>query len=388
MRLIRGLLQGGPSHLRSIDWLLVLAAIVLLTLGLASIYSVELSYQTGSFLNIKKQIAAVVIAVVVGVVVTLSNYKLLRNYSLVLYLVGVVLLVSLLIFGSSIRGATGWFSIGQISFQPVEFMKVALVVSLATYFSQRARRLFGLREFIESGWIAAVPVVLTVMQPDMGSAFILFGTWFILILFAGIRMRYVLLFLVVGALLGVLAWNFVLYEYQQARILTFLDPGFDPLGQGYNVTQAIIAIGAGGLFGRGLGFGTQSQLKFLPESQTDFIFAVIAEELGFFGVLLVLSAFVLLFYRLFAQTKIARDNFTTYLILGVASVFFLQVFVNVGMNLVMFPVTGVGLLGSIFFINHSICHPKKDQIYGMRVCGWYLIVRFVRRATTQWKRAC
>jgi rod shape determining protein RodA len=181
------------------------------------------------------------------------------------------------------------------------------------------------------------------MQPDFGSASVLMGMWLLFVLFAGIPWWYMLVMGGVGVGMFILSWNYFFAEYQKARIMTFLDPSLDPLGQGYNVTQAIIAIGSGGWFGSGLGFGTQSQLKFLPESQTDFIFSVIAEELGFFGVTLLLLAFFVCFFRLWQKIRIARDDFTAYLVVGVGAVFFLQFFVNVGMNLGVFPVTGIGL---------------------------------------------
>lgn len=327
---------------RGADWLIVLSAFVLLLFSFAAIYSVDLS-RGGELLNVKKQLIAAVIALLIALFFATSNYKLLRNYSFVLYVIGILALVSVLVFGTTVRGSRGWFVFDWVSIQPVEFMKFALIVSLATYFSQRARAPFFAREFFESLLIAAIPIGATLLQPDLGSASVLAGIWFCTALFAGMRARFFVPFFVALAGLFFLAWIFFFAEYQRARILSFLNPAFDPLGQGYNVTQAIIAIGAGGIFGRGLGFGSQSQLKFLPESQTDFIFAVIAEELGFFGVIVLLGAFLLLFQRFFTHIKLARDSFTAFLAIGIASAFFLQIFVNIGMNLGLFPVTGIGL---------------------------------------------
>jgi len=312
-------------------------------LGLSAIYSVELSQATGDFLNVKKQLIAMGIGGIVFFILTLSNYKSFQNYSLVFYVISCSLLLVVLFFGNTIRGSTGWFVVGPVSFQPVELMKVSLVVALATYFSRKARRPFAMRSLLQSGLIAAVPITLVMFQPDFGSASILFGLWFVIMLFAGLPWRYIGLMIISGVGMFYLSWNFFFAEYQRARILTFLDPSLDPLGQGYNVTQAIIAIGSGGLFGSGLGFGTQSQLKFLPESQTDFIFAVIAEELGFIGVSLLILAFALMFWRVWRMARRSQDDFTAYLLLGAGSIIFLQFFVNVGMNLGIFPVTGIGL---------------------------------------------
>jgi rod shape determining protein RodA len=330
-------------QLRGLDWALVLAVFGLVLLGLSAIYSVELSQDAAQFVHVKKQIAALILGIGVFLFVVPSNYRLLQNYALVLYLVCLVLLIGVLLFGETIRGATGWYVIGPASFQPVEFMKIALIISLSAYFARRGKRPFDLRGFFQSAGMTLLPVVFVMLQPDFGSAAVLVGIWCFYLLFSGMPWKYVLVLVFVGVLMFALSWGFFFADYQKARIMTFIDPSTDPLGQGYNVTQAIIAIGSGGWFGSGLGFGTQSQLKFLPESQTDFIFAVVAEELGFFGVGLLLLAFCLVFYRLSHGALRASDDFTAYLLLGIVSIFFIQFFVNVGMNLGLFPVTGIGL---------------------------------------------
>lgn len=328
--------------LRGMDWLLTFAVVALVLFGLAAIYSVALSHPDSDFLDVKKQLIAAAIGGTLFVLVTLSNYRLLRNYSIALYVVGILLLIGVLLFGTTIRGTTGWYAVAGFSFQPVEFMKVALAVALASYFSQRARKTAGLRELVESGVIAGIPAGLVMLQPDLGSALLLLGMWGITLLFAGLKRRYVILLALLVTVTAVGSWQF-LQPYQKDRILTFLDPSRDPQGQGYHVIQATIAVGAGGWLGSGLGFGTQSQLKFLPESQTDFIFAVIAEELGFLGVCLVLGAFVLLFARLQYHASSTRDDFTSFLLIAISAVLFVQMFVNVGMNIGMLPVTGITL---------------------------------------------
>ncbi|MFA4845948.1 MAG: rod shape-determining protein RodA [Patescibacteria group bacterium] len=331
------------GQLRSADWLLLLSVFTLLLLGFAAIYSVELSQSASAFVHIKKQLIAAFVGVVVFLFIALSNYKLLQNYSLALYCLCVSLLGLVLIAGETIRGSTGWFVLGGVSFQPVELMKVALIITLSTYFARRAVRPLRLRSLWQSGLIALLPVALVLLQPDFGSASVLLGTWFVFLLFVGMPWRTIASVLLLLAVLFGMSWFFLFEDYQQSRIMTFFDPSVDPLGQGYNVAQSIIAIGSGGWLGSGLGFGTQSQLKFLPESQTDFIFAVIAEELGFLGVMIVLMSFTFLFYRLGRHAVSAHDDFTSYLVLGCGTVFFLQFFVNIGMNLGLFPVTGIGL---------------------------------------------
>lgn len=330
-------------QLRSADWLLFLCVFTCVLLGLAAIYSVELSQEGSAFIHVQKQGIAIVLGSIAFVMLALSNFTLLQNYSLVFYVFCVCLLLSLLIFGETIRGSTGWFEFGLFRFQPVELMKISLVITLASFFTKRTLHPFSWKIFLESAAIVLVPVSLVLLQPDFGSASILLGVWFLFLLFAGIPWKYIGLLVLTLGIAFSLSWQFLFADYQRARIVSFLDPQADPLGQGYNVTQAIIAIGSGGWFGRGLGFGTQSQLKFLPESQTDFIFAVIAEELGFFGVSVLLAAFGFLFFRLGRHVSFAGDDFTRYLLLGAGSIFFLQFFVNVAMNLGLFPVTGVGL---------------------------------------------
>jgi rod shape determining protein RodA len=198
------------------------------------------------------------------------------------------------------------------------------------------------------------------MQPDTGSAAVLLGLWFILLMVTGVRWRYLGVIMLTAIVLVSILWFGMFADYQKARIMTFLNPAIDPLGSGYNVTQAKIAVGSGGVFGRGLGFGSQSQLKFIPESQTDFIFAVIAEELGLLGVALVLGLWVLIFYRLARAAKRARDDFGQFVLLGILIIFFIHIFVNIGMNIGLLPVTGISLpflsyggsfvLVSMFFI--------------------------------------
>ena len=212
-------------------------------------------------------------------------------------------LIGVLFFGATINGTTGWFQVWHLSFQPVEFTKIVLVLVLAKYFSERARRQIGWREIFGSGFLTLIPAGLVTLQPDYGSALALVGLWVILLFFAGLKWKQALILVGLAVVVGLIAWFGIFGEAQHERFLTFVDPDRDPLGRGYNVTQAIIAVGSGQFFGRGLGFGSQSQLKFLPESQTDFIFAVIAEELGFIGVILILAAFFF-FYRLFVWSNI------------------------------------------------------------------------------------
>lgn len=324
------------------DWALLVAVVALVVVGVVMVWSVALSRDPVDTRSVIKQLVAAGGGLILLFILAASNYRLLKNYALLIGGVAAALLILVLFFGETIRGTTGWFSVAGWSFQPVEFAKFALVIFLAKYLSDHPRALFGFREFLVSGMVAGAFILLVLLEPDLGSALVLIIIWVGLLALARIQKKYLLL--LVGGLVAaaVVAW-FFLAPFQQERILTFIDPGRDPLGRGYNVTQAVIAVGSGGLFGRGLGFGSQSQLRFLPESQTDFIFAVIAEELGFVGVVVVLGFLLLLLNRLIRIARGATDDFTVFLTLGILLIFTAQVVINIGMNLGVMPVTGLGL---------------------------------------------
>lgn len=334
--------QPFSSKLPRLDWLLMLAVFFLFSIGIAAITSVSLS-RAGSYAFVSKQLIALVLGIGFGSVAVMVNYQIFRAYARMLYVLGVVLLAGLFLFGTTLNGTTGWYILGGFAFQPVELMKLALIMELARYFADEARSPFTWREFFGSGLRVAIPAGLVLLQPDLGSAMLLIGIWAIVAFFAGMQWRQIgLLFAVMG--IGVtLGWFVFFKDYQRDRILTFLNPTSDPLDTGYNIVQAQIAIGAGGLIGRGLGGGSQSQLRFLPESQSDFIFAVIAEELGFLGVMIIFASFALLLYRMLVIARKSRDHFATHLVLGAFALFFIQLLIHVGANLAMMPATGIPL---------------------------------------------
>lgn len=322
-------------------WLTV-SACVLVAFGFAAIFSVELSRGSENVF-LQKQMIALGIGVVIAFALSAMNYHALRHYARAFYVGGVVLLVLVLFLGRTLNGSTGWFVVGGFAFQPVELMKMALMMMLAFYFSERAKRRFGWRDLVMSAGYVAVPVALLMVQPDLGGAALLVGTWAVMVLFAGIRPSQVLALCGGVAVVVVLGWFLVFKPHQKDRILTFFDPSRDPLVTGYNVIQAKIAVGSGGLWGRGLGDGSQSQLRFLPESQTDFVFAVIAEELGFVGVLLLFLACMVLLWRMLSIGRMTRDTFGAYLCIGSFSVLLVEMMVHVGANLSLMPATGVAL---------------------------------------------
>ncbi|MFA6533869.1 MAG: rod shape-determining protein RodA [Patescibacteria group bacterium] len=323
--------------------MLALSAFLLVCFGLVAIYSVTLSGEGANWDLLTRQLVAVALGLGLFFGLAFFDYQLLQSYARWLYGFGLLILTAVLIFGSSLRGTKGWFVIGGWSFQPVEVVKIVVIIFLAYYFSRQSRPLNQLKYFIISGLGVLAAFALTILQPDFGSGLILFFLWLGVVLVIGPRWWHLALLLVAGLAVFLLAWNFAFAPYQKDRIRTFLDPAADPLGAGYNVSQSMIAIGAGGWTGQGLSLGSQSQLRFLPEAQTDFVFAVIAEELGLLGVLLLLGLWSLIFWRLFVIARRCHDDFSLFLILGIILLFLIHLLMNIGMNLGLAPVTGITL---------------------------------------------
>lgn len=341
--------------LKNYDWVLTIVVFILAAVGLAAIYSVDLS-RGEELVYFPTQLIALGIGLVIFITASSMQVSFYRSIAKPAYILALLLLLVVLFFGVTIRGTTGWFRVAGYSFQPVEFAKVALAIFLGWWISRHGRRFDRWQFVFTSGFITALPVVLVMLQPDLGSALVLAGVWFTLLFLTGTKKRYIIALVGVLILVSVLSWMFLLKDYQKDRFLTFVDPERDPLGAGYNVTQSIIAIGSGQLQGRGLGFGSQSQLHFLPEAQTDFIFSVIAEELGFVGVFVVLLLYFILLWRLIKIARQANDDFTAYTSAGIASLFFIQIVFNIGGSTGLLPVTGVTLAflsygGSSLIIN-------------------------------------
>ncbi len=327
---------------RSFDWQLFTAVILLILMGLAAVYSVDLSRGANLF-YFKKQLFALGIGLVLLFVASISQHTLWRYLAKWWYLFSFLLMGSVLIFGQTVRGTKGWFSFFGLSFQPVEMAKIGLILMIAYIISRFGRRFDRALFFFGTGIVTLLLIGLTMLQPDLGSAVLLGVIWFGMVWAVGARRLYLVLLTAGIILLAVSGWFFFLKDYQKNRLANFVNPGRDPLGSGYNVNQSIIAVGAGKIFGRGLGFGSQSQLRFLPEAQTDFIFSVIGEELGLAGVVAILVLFGLVFWRLLLIIQKSDDDFVAATSTGILILFFAQLFTNVGANLGLLPVTGVTL---------------------------------------------
>ncbi len=330
-------------YLKNFDWILFFSVALLSCLGLIEIYSIALGQETLDLLNFQKQIIFVCLGIFFLFLFSFIDYNFFKNSNKYLYLIGIASLIAVLFFGTTINGAKSWFNFGNFSLQPVEFIKIILIIFLANFFSSKSIKIRGKKQLIYSGLGTLVFIFLVFMQPDLGSVIILFLVWFSMILVTGFNKKYFISIILMLIILFSGMWAFYLKDYQKERILTFINPDINSLDGGYNVSQAIIAVGSGGLYGRGIGFGSQSQLKFLPEAQNDFIFAVISEELGFFGVLLIFFFFFVLFSRCISITKKINNDFGIFLILGAVGLIFIEMFINISMNVGILPVIGISL---------------------------------------------
>lgn len=320
-----------------IDWVAFGAATLLALLGLLTMNSF-----TAEDPFFVKQAIIVVLGVGVFFIAASIDWRFLRRSGVAAALLGIVLvpLIVLIAVGTVTKGARSWFDLGFFALQPVEFVKLALIIALAKYFSRRHIEIRNIRHILVSGAYAFIVFALVALQPDFGSAIIIFLIWLGMVLLSGISRTH--LFAVIG--IGVVAfaglWLFGFQDYQKQRIMTFLHPLADIHGAGYNAYQSTVAVGSGELLGKGIGYGTQSKLRFLPEYQTDFIFAAFAEEWGFVGVVLAFGLYSLLFWRLLASAKQGASNFETLFALGILCYFVAHFTLHVGINVGLLPVTG------------------------------------------------
>ncbi len=325
------------------DWLAVIPVAFLLASGLIAIYSLSLDVDKTGFSNFDKQIIFLALGIGVFIIFSFVDYRLWKSWSGALYAIGILLMLAVLVFGKDIRGTSGWFVIGPFRLQPAEIMKLFLILGLASYFSRFQTRQIGLKQIGISFVYVLIPAALAAFQPDMGSALVMLVIWFGMLFLTGVKSKYILGTIGVGVLILLVGWNMILQDYQRQRINSFFNPEGDPLGSGYNVIQSMVAIGSGGISGKGLGHGSQSQLNFLPEKHNDFIFASIAEESGLIGVALILGLFWLLLFRMKRTMDVSRDNFGRLIVGGVIVLLFFQAFINIGMNLGIVPVAGLSL---------------------------------------------
>lgn len=321
----------------SIDWIAFGAALLLAVLGALTMNS----FQAADPFFVR-QVIWILAGVVVFFIAAKVDWRFLRRGSVAAAVFGIVIvpLLVLVAVGTVTKGARSWFDLGAFALQPVEFVKLALIIALAKYFSRRHIEIANFRHILVSGAYAGIVFVLVALQPDFGSAIIIFLIWLGLVLLSGISRIHLFTVIAVGAVAFSGLWFFGFQDYQKARILTFLHPLADIHGAGYNAYQSTVAVGSGELLGKGIGYGTQSKLRFLPEYQTDFIFAAFAEEWGFVGVVLLFILYGVLFWRIIAAAARGASNFETLFALGVLCYFGAHFLLHVGINVGLLPVTG------------------------------------------------
>ncbi len=370
-------------RVRDLDWSILIMVIMLAASGLLAIYSIEIQHETSAGYFLRQSIWSI-LGVVLFLIAFFIPRKAIHNLAYVMYGLGVALLFVPILLNSG-GPVSRWIMIGSVGLQPSEFMKIFLLIALAKYFADHKRRLATIKELMTPFAMTFVPTVLVLIQPDLGTALVYFGILIVIIFWAGISPLYFFLllapalsmiaafqtlsfFLWMGLIIVVLyfsnlpfwtkVFNFsinvvlggitnllwaLLKPYQQQRILSLFDSEADPLGAGYQVSQSLTAFGSGGPFGKGLGEGTQTHLKFLPEQHTDFIMTVIGEEFGFIGVLVILTLFYLLIAKLINQAYNVKFRFDSVILIGIASILIFHVFVNLGMIAGIMPVTGIPL---------------------------------------------
>lgn len=333
------LLRTIKIYLREIDIPLLFLVLALCIISIVNIYGIGGS----DYSLFKKQIIFIIIGLVLMTLFSFFNYRYLKNNSLpvlLLYLASLFLL-ALTFYFRSIRGTNSWLILGDLTFEPAELTKLCLIILMAKYFSQRHVHIYQFRHVIISGLYFIIPALLMINQPDLGSAIILSLIWVSLLFAAGINKKHFAALILIGAVISSGGWMFVLKPYQKARIASFLDQGSDPLGSGYNLIQSKIAIGSGFWFGNGIGEGSQTDLGFLPEPHNDFIFAALAEQLGFIGGITVLGLALVLIYRILLIGATTTANFGKLFSVGLAMFVFTHVFISAGVNVGLLPVTGL-----------------------------------------------
>lgn len=323
-----------------IDWILFLAVLPLLGAGLITMNSF-----TGDGNFFLKQFIWIIISISLFFGLSFVDFRFLRRtwVSVALFIFSCGLLVILFSIGQVTKGAISWFHIGGLSFQPSDPIKLVIIIILAKYFSRRHIEIANIRHIFVSGFYTFVVFALVLIQPDFGSAIIIFLVWFGMVLVSGISKKHLLGMTLLGLVSFGLLWGFVFQDYQKNRVKNFINPLADIHGTGYNAYQSAIAVGSGQTLGKGVGYGTQSRLKFLPEYQTDFIFAAYAEEWGFIGVIILFCFFGIVIWRIVRNSMRGATNFEILFGSGVAILIIVHFIINIGMNIQLLPVTGTTL---------------------------------------------
>ncbi|MFA5997731.1 MAG: rod shape-determining protein RodA [Candidatus Paceibacterota bacterium] len=332
------LIQEVFSRKTSMDWVLLFTTLTVAFFGL-----ITMNAFMGENAFFEKQLISLAVAVGAFFVATRVDTDMLKrtNVLVTLFIIMSALLIILFGLGHVAKGAQSWFKFGTFAFQPADAMKLLLILILAKYFSRRHVEIAHFKHIMVSGIYAFIPFVLVLLQPDFGSAMIIFFIWFGMILVSGVSKKHLAIVFFAGVVVFAGLWMEKFEPYQKARVMTFLNPMSDIRGTGYNVYQSTIAVGSGQVTGKGVGYGTQSRLRYLPEYRTDFIFSAFAEEWGFIGVIILFGLFALIIWRILAIALVGATNFEMLYGAGVAVFIIAHFFVNIGMTIGLLPATGV-----------------------------------------------
>lgn len=326
------------------DFTLVAIVIILSVFGIIIVKSATMSLAVGSSRYVNRQLISIVMGLIIMVFLIFIDYEIYGNLYIAIYISCILMLVAVLIFGFGENqwGARSWIQIGPVTFQPSEVVKFGLIISLAKFIDKNKADINNPFILIKILAFAGFPIVLIMLQPDFGTSMVFIFFILVMLFIAGLDMKYFMIFMAIGIIMvPILA--ITLDDYQIDRIQVFLDPSLDPQGDGYQVIQSKIAIGSGLVYGRGLFQGVQNQYGFLPAKQTDFIFAVIGEELGFLGGLFLICLYTFLMYRLIKIAKNALNMFGSLIVVGITAMMFFHIFENIGMTIGLTPVTGIPL---------------------------------------------
>ena len=330
--------------LNNLDYVLLFGVFLLIGIGIILIGSATHANidSPNRYYYVFRQAMFALVDIGIGYFLLRFDYRMLKDLAKPLYIFNIVMLLAVMFFGRTVLGAQRWIQLGPLSIQPSEFAKAIMIIALASYVDKRVKTLDNFYGWLPVVAYVFVPFILVMKQPDLGTSLVFLAILLGMMIICGFKKKYFLIMGCAGLAAAPLLWG-VLHEYQRNRIRVFLDPGLEPYGSGYHVIQSMIAIGSGLFAGKGLFSGTQSQLNFLPENHTDFIFAVAGEEFGFIGVTIILLLYLLVIYRGVSIAMNATDNFGCLLATGIVSMFIFHVLVNVGMTSGIMPVTGVPL---------------------------------------------
>ncbi len=326
-------------RIRELDFILIIAVLAIAGIGIASLFSFNQHLAL-------RQLLFLFGGVLVMIAVSFIDWRVFRENSyliLFLYLLSLFSLYGLLLFGPTIKGVNRWYRIGDFLIDPAEIFKIVIIILLAKFFSKRHVEMYKISHILLSGAYVLLPAFFIFRQPDLGSSLVIIFMWIGVLIISGIKLKHFLAIIITGFIILLLGWTFFLADYQKDRAISFLNPEFDPQGIGWGQAQAKIAVGSGGLFGKGFGSGTQTQYGFLPEPETDFIFAAIAEEFGFVGVSILLLFFTIFLWRIIIIILRSKTNFPRLFATGFAILILIQTFINIGMNLGLLPIIGTPL---------------------------------------------